>query len=101
MIRGTTPTLCFRMPFDTDILQNAYVSFANEEDGNVIVEKTLEECEVDGNTLTLTLTQEDTLKLRGGCRVYIQIRAKTKTGEAIASRIIDRRVEKILKDGVI
>ena len=99
MIRGTTPILEFLLPFDTFLLSLAFVTFS--QDNNVVFEKTMEECECVGNRMTVHLTQEDTLKLTQGRPVEIQIRAKTTSGEALASDIMRTNAERILKDGAI
>lgn len=98
MIRGTTPTLEFVLPFDTNLLAEAYVTLA--QIGDVVLDKPLSECTLDGDKMTVKLTQEDTLKLKTG-QVEIQIRAKTIDGDVIASDIILTSAQKILKDGVI
>lgn len=99
MIRGTTPTLEFTLPFDVSTLMLAYITFS--QSGAEKVEKTLDDCEKNGNKLIVKLTQEDTLALSSGDHTEIQIRAKTFDGEAIASNIIRDRTDRILKDGVI
>jgi hypothetical protein len=99
MIRGTTPTLEFTLPFEVEYLADAYVTLAQE--GTVVVEKCMTDCGCTGDCLTVRLTQEETLKFKCNRSVEIQIRAKTKTGDAIASDIITVSAEKILKDGVI
>ncbi len=99
MIRGTTPTLEFSIPFDTSLLSQAYVTFS--QNGAVIIDKALEECGCDKNRLIVRLTQEETLKLQCDCITEIQIRAKTADGEALASNIMRENTERILKDGVI
>ena len=99
MIRGTTPTLEFTLPFSVSQLQSAYVTFAQNK--RVVFEKCLTDCECNENVLCVRLTQDDTLRL---CCIYdteIQIRAKTQTGDAIASEIIRVKTETILKDGEI
>lgn len=47
MIRGTTPTLEFILPFDTSLLAEAYVTLAQA--GDVVLDKPLSECTLDGN----------------------------------------------------
>lgn len=98
MIRGTTPMLVFTLPFDTGLLAEAYVTFAQKDE--VVLEKSLSDCVTDGNKMTVKLTQADTLKLKAGF-VDIQIRAKTTSGDALASEIITVSAQKILKDGMI
>lgn len=99
MIRGTTPTLEFVIPFDTGQLAEAFVTLSQNE--TVIIDKALTECQRSGDKLTVRLTQEDTLKLECDIVTEIQIRARTLEGEAIASQIIKVNTERILKDGVI
>lgn len=99
MIRGTTPTLEFVIPFHAEQLEQAYVTLS--QNGKVIVDKALEECSCNENMLTVRLTQEETLNLQCDCITEIQIRARTKSGDAVASDIIRVSTGRILKDGVI
>ena len=99
MIRGTTPTLEFIIPFDTSILDEAWVTLS--QNGSVILNKQLGDCQCEERKLTVRLTQEETLKLDCDCKTEIQIRARTKEGEALASNIITVNTDRILKDGVI
>ena len=41
MIRGTTPVLEFTLPFETDLLEEAYVTIAQR--GTVVIEKSIDE----------------------------------------------------------
>lgn len=99
LIRGTTPILEFALPFPAEELAEAYVTIA--QDDAVVIDKPLSACECGGRTLTVRLTQEETLKLQCDCISEIQIRARTLEGEAIASNIMSVKTERILKDGVI
>ncbi len=99
MIRGTTPTLEFTIPFDTSILAEAWVTFAQNKE--VVFDKKLSECQCSGNMLTVKLTQEETLMLKCNCLVEMQIRARTVDGNAVASEIMVESPDRILKDGVI
>ena len=99
MIRGTTPTVEFELPMEVSTLSELYVTFC--QGGITRIEKTLADCVVDGTKLSMRLTQEETLRLKDKGSVEIQIRARTVTGRSIASEIIEERVGRILKDGVI
>lgn len=99
MIRGTTPTLEFMLPFDTSVVSDVFITFAQGR--KEILNKTLADCACEGEKLTLRLSQEETLKLSSFYTTEIQIRVKTKTGEALASDIMSVHFERILKDGVI
>lgn len=98
MIRGTTPTLILSLPVAASTLTSGYITFAR--DGQVLLEKTLDDCTAQDMTLRLPLSQEDTLALRSGM-VKLQLRALNASGQAVASHILETTVEAILKDGVI
>lgn len=99
MIRGTTPVLEFTLPFSTSNLTDAYISFAQR--GIVVIEKTIADCDCEGNVMRLKMTQKDTLSLHENRVTEIQIRVKTIEGDALASEIICVDTDKILKDGEI
>lgn len=101
MFRGTTPTLVFKLPFDPKILSDVYITFVQEN--QMKLEKVIQDCELgsENKEIRVKLTQEDTLILAEEQYVYIQIRAKTQDGTAVASDIIRSFVAKILKDGEI
>lgn len=62
MIRGTTPTLEFTLPFDTSLIAEMYVTIAQGE--KTVLEKTLSDCSCSGTSVSLALTQEDTLRCK-------------------------------------
>ena len=99
MVRGTTPTLEFTLPFSTELLAEAYVTLSQNK--RVVIDKPLEELERNGNTLSVQLTQEETLLLDCAYKTEIQVRTRTSEGEALASDIITVTTDRILKDGVI
>ena len=99
MIRGTTPTLEFTLPFDTASIAELFVTFV--QNSRVIAERSLEECEAEGRTVKVHFTQADTLSFAPGRQVEMQIRVKFDDGAAVASEIITTSVDRTLKDGAI
>ena len=99
MIRGTTPTLIFTLPLDTNLIEEAYITIA--QNGEVVIDKNYTDCAIGERSLTLKLSQEETLLLDARERAEIQIRVRTTTGDALASNIIKVSTGRILKDGVI
>ena len=99
MVRGTTPTLEFIMPINTNLIEVGYITFHQGRD--VVLEKTLEDCIVSETMISLPLTQAETLKFDHNADVEIQIRVKTTDGKARASQIINTHASRILKDGEI
>ena len=99
MIRGTTPQLKFTLPFSTELIREAYITFAHKR--NVVLEKDLNACILEGEKIILNMTQNDTLALPSESSVEIQIRVLTKGNDALASNIMNVAVSRILKDGEI
>ena len=100
MVRGTTPTLTFTLPFPASTLSALYITISQHFD-NIRIDKSLEDCTVSGSDVGTTLTQEDTLSLVAGRQTLIQVRARTRDGTALASEMIPCQVEDVLRDGVI
>ena len=98
MIRGTTPTLTFVLPFDTSVIKSAFVTV---ESNGIGIEKALADCTLEGNVLYTTLTQEETLQLPKNWRAEVQLRVLLNDGKALATEIYEVKVADILKEGVI
>ena len=99
MIRGTTPTLKFNLPFNADFISVCYITLS--QSGRTVIEKTIDDCTLAGNIIECKLTQKETLYLSDTKDVEIQLRCKTAEGEPLASKIFKCSVERILKEGEI
>lgn len=99
MIRGTTPTHIFTIPFDTDLIADVRISYA-QTDGEIVV-KNKEDATLTGNTISVTLTQEDTLKFDCSKKVIAQIKIKTHNGEVMGSDVMCISVERCLNEEVL
>jgi hypothetical protein len=99
VIRGTTPTHIFALPFDTETLKELKIIYAQDE--NIILEKTIKHCSLTDNTAIVKLTQEETLLFDCHKFVQIQVRVLTKNGDALASEIEHVRVGKCLESEVL
>ena len=105
MYRGTTPTLTFTLPFPCENLDYVSIAFAQKKtdysaDPEMVLEKFLHDCVASGYTLSLTLSEADTLALDDHYLVEIQLRVKY-AGVSMASDIITDSVNRILKDGCL
>lgn len=99
MIRGTTPTHYFNISLDTSEIKSLKIIYA--QDDEVITKKNADDCELTGNTIKTTLTQDETLKFDCKKRVQIQIRIITKSGASLASYIKAVPVHKCLDNEVL
>lgn len=99
MRRGTTPTHTFTLPFETNQLTKVRIVYSQ---GNApIVTKEVEDCVLEGNTVTVKLTQEDTLKFDNSKFVSIQLRVVTDDEDSLVSDIIQKAVGECLDDEVL
>lgn len=102
MIKGTTPTLQFNLPFEASTLKAAEVMVRYVDNNKeVTIIRTLDECEVTGNTITAMLTQEETLLIPAPSVVEVQLRVLTEDDLVLASDIFTTTVKRLLKEGVI
>lgn len=99
MIRATTPTHKFILPFD----YNTYVkkiAIAYVQNGRTILKKTESDVEVNGSTVSYKLTQEETKRFISG-NVRVQVRVLTLNNEALASEQYTLPVTNVLNDEVL
>ena len=99
MKRGTTPTLHCSVT-GADLSGTKIYATLRQGDQEITVLDP--ECETteEGCSVTFTLTQEQTLKLKNG-RVSVQLRWVDRTGAAAATPTTTISVDKILKEGEI
>lgn len=99
MRKGTTPSFSFTLPFDTSVVEKAKVIF--KQDNRIVLEKYNEQCTLDGNTIHVKLTQEETYLFESDKYAKMQLRVLTTGGDALASEIFEVFVEEFLDDEVL
>lgn len=99
MRRGTTPTHIFETDIDLTDVEVMYITYTQHN--KPVLTKELDDITVEPDKVTVTLTQEDTLRFCSNDYVSIQIRARFPDDSAIASEVIETSVDAILKNGVI
>lgn len=82
---GTTPKHEFTLPFDISLVKEFKVTY--KQNGKIILEKYLEDFEVNQNTLSVTLTQEETFLFAEGVNIEVQARVLIVGGDAFSSEI--------------
>lgn len=102
MIQGTTPTLIFNLPFSTDVIKSAEIAIQYTKNGKeMLIKKTLEECELGETSIWTMLTQEETLQFPSKAFVLVQLRVMTTTGTVLATSPYTVTVKKLLARDVI
>lgn len=99
MIRGSTPAHIFTIPIQTSLISCVRVIYSQKD--KVIILKETEDCTLDGNTITTTLTQEETFLFNCNDYVKIQLRIKTLDGKVMPSEIMRVSVGECLEEEVI
>lgn len=99
MMQGTTPTHTFVIPFETSIIDNVRVLYAQND--KVILTKNKEDCTLDDNTIITRLTQEETFLFDNKSPVKIQLRVKTVGGDALITRKYTVSIGKCLDKEVL
>ena len=98
MRRGTTPTITISTDIDLTEASNFYLTF--KQGDRVIFEKTLDDVTITEDSVSVWLTQAETLALKDGRMVSFQIRA-TLGDQKVASNIMTAKVDAVLKGGEI
>ena len=99
-MRGTTPTIEFKLPFDPELIEVAYLTIA--QNGVTRIEKDFDAWDYNGQDVRVKLSQKETIELKQSLdNVEMQVRIRTKSGDAIRSNIAVESAGRLLKDGVI
>lgn len=102
MIRGTTPLLTFTLPFDVSKATDVWVTFS--QNNTEVFTILTDELTIAENVIDCRLNQQQTLALKAGVYVEMQIRVafdNENYKDALASDIMRTTVQRILKDGEI
>lgn len=103
MYRGTTPTITFNINTDLDLneIAECWITFKAHIG---VKEKTFDKTDLiidaENNTITVAMTQEETLYFDRG-KVFVQIRLRMNDDLAYASDVKEMSMNGILKDGEI
>lgn len=106
MIRGTTQNLVFNIGINTEEVSQLWLTFSHSNRLNAeIFTKEINDVILSGATITVPLSQEETLMLNEynikEKVVYIQLRVLLKDGQSRVSKVVELTVEHLLKDGVL
>ena len=101
MIRRTTPTLRFKIPYTEEQIQLGYITFSRKGEVFLDVPFSDNRVLVENYAIYITFTQEDTLRFNSRAVYSVQLRILLQDDIAVASNIITIPVDSILKNGVI
>ena len=102
MIQGTTPTLYFNLPFQASLIKSAEITLQYTDSyKNVLIVKTLDDCELGETSISTRLTQEETLRLPAPATARVQLRILTIDDVALATIKHKISVKELMKKDVI
>lgn len=96
---GTTPTHEFILPFGAELVSGVEITYCQNK--KIVLRKGENDCEIAGNVVSLTLSQEDTFKFIGDVNVEIMIRVVDVNGKVYASDIMKLKCQRCLSNEVI
>jgi hypothetical protein len=98
MRRGTTPIVKFELPFGTEVVKTAKITFM--QNNKIILEKK-EECVVEGNSVSVTLTQEESFLFNSRFKASVQLRVVAQGDVVLSTDVQDLEVEECLDSEVL
>ena len=99
MYRLTTPQHRFNLPLETERIADLIVSYGQGR--TEVLNKRKDNCALEGNTVIVKLTQQETKLFKPDVPVKIQIRLLTVDGEALASCEYLVKCKDVLNDEVL
>lgn len=99
MRQGTTPKHTFTLPFEASTLSVVQITY--KQGGRIILQKETEDCNLEGESISVKLTQDETFLFTAGNEVQIQVRALDSENNALASDIFRDSVEPSLDKEVL
>lgn len=99
MIKMTTPTHSFTLPFGVSNVDDLRISYAQH--GKTVLTKGKDDCALEGNTIKVTLTQEETDLFCTKFVCEIQVNVKTLEGKRLASKAFKVKIEKNFHEDVM
>lgn len=100
MRRGTTPTITFTLPDSINIASIDKLSIVFKQGDEIIIEKGLTDSSMGQHTITISLSESETLKMNSIKNLYIQMRCGI-GDQRLASNIVTTNADEILKGGLL
>lgn len=91
MIKGTTPTHTFEIPFDTSLIKTVKIIYV--QDDEIVLCKKNNEITIKDGVIEVKLSQEDTFLFDCQKPVKIKIRILSSGGEALVSQTFNEVIE--------
>ena len=102
MIKGTTPTIHYNLPFDTSVIKTAEIVVEYvDANKSVKIIQAIDDCVLGDKCISTALTQDETLKIPAPSIVNVQLRVLTTDEIVLATEVEKVTVKRLLKEDVI
>ena len=102
MIKGTTPTIKYNLPFESSLIKSAEIVLEYvDANKKVLIEKGFKDCTLGETSIEAVLTQEETLRLPAPSIAHVQLRVVTTDGTVMATEAKAVTIKRLLKDDSI
>ena len=101
IIRGTTPRQEFSLPCPSDMIDDIRITYGQRN--KALFTKTIEDCEIVGDKIFVSLIQEETFLFAPGKQVQVELRTKLTDGSVIGTeeplvfRVINSMNEEVME----
>lgn len=98
IIQGTTPTHIFKLSTSTNLIKDVMITYI--QDKNIVFTKTLADTKQHDKTITVELTQEETMKFSHLLNVRIEFSVLTQNNKVIKKIFKNIPVEEVINKEV-
>ena len=99
MRRGTTPLYTLTLSVPIELISKLRINWA--QNGEILLTKKETDCNINGNTVSVKLTQEETLSFCEAFTTEIEVHVLTTGGESLRSKIMYDAVLRGLSEEVL
>lgn len=96
-MRGTTPKIKFRLPFDSYVVAKAKVSFKYA--GKVLLLKHTADLDMQDDIVEVRLSREETLLFPDDQNIKVQLEIETADREALKTKVYTVHASELLDEG--
>ena len=97
-MRGTTPTITFKIPLEAAVIAKAKITIKHKR---VSLEKHTKDCVIEDGKVSTTLTREETLLFPDNQYVQIQMEIETQAGQVCKTGIHSAYSTELLSSEVL
>lgn len=83
-MRGTTPTITFKIPLEKSMIAKAKITF--KQGDTVLLTKCTSACGINDNSVQTTLTRDESVKFPDNQHIKVQLEIETPAGDVLKTK---------------